>query len=316
MHSQGKRIKIFSGNSNPELANKICSELGLPLGDATVKNFSDGEISVNIGETVRGADVFVVQSVSPPLVNRYLMEMLIMIDALKRASAGRITAVVPYYGYARQDRKAKARDPISAKLVADLITAAGADRLLTMDLHAAQIQGYFNIPVDHLIGSPILADYFIEKDIQDLVVVSPDLGSVTRARAFANRLNCGIAIIDKSRPEPNVSEVMHIIGNVEGKNVILIDDMIDTAGTITNGAEALKDIGARDVYACCTHAVFSGPAIDRIKKSNLKEVVVTDTIKLADDMRLGNIRELSVAATFAEAIRRIFNDESVSTLFD
>ncbi len=316
MHNQGKRIKIFSGNSNPELANKICSELGIPLGDATVKNFSDGEISVNIGETVRGADVFVVQSVSPPLVNRYLMEMLIMIDALKRASAGRITAVVPYYGYARQDRKAKARDPISAKLVADLITAAGADRLLTMDLHAAQIQGYFNIPVDHLIGSPILADYFIEKDIQDLVVVSPDLGSVTRARAFANRLNCGIAIIDKSRPEPNVSEVMHIIGNVEGKNVILIDDMIDTAGTITNGAEALKDIGARDIYACCTHAVFSGPAIDRIKKSSLKEVVVTDTIKLADDMRLGNIRELSVASTFAEAIRRIFNDESVSTLFD
>jgi len=316
MHSQGKRIKIFSGNSNPELANKICSELGIPLGDATVKNFSDGEISVNIGETVRGADVFVVQSVSPPLVNRYLMEMLIMIDALKRASAGRITAVVPYYGYARQDRKAKARDPISAKLVADLITAAGADRLLTMDLHAAQIQGYFNIPVDHLIGSPILADYFIEKDVQDLVVVSPDLGSVTRARAFANRLNCGIAIIDKSRPEPNVSEVMHIIGNVEGKNVILIDDMIDTAGTITNGAEALKDIGARDIYACCTHAVFSGPAIDRIKKSSLKEVVVTDTIKLADDMRLGNIRELSVASTFAEAIRRIFNDESVSTLFD
>jgi ribose-phosphate pyrophosphokinase len=200
--------------------------------------------------------------------------------------------------------------------VADLITAAGADRLLTMDLHAAQIQGYFNIPVDHLIGSPILADYFIEKDVQDLVVVSPDLGSVTRARAFANRLNCGIAIIDKSRPEPNVSEVMHIIGNVEGKNVILIDDMIDTAGTITNGAEALKDIGARDIYACCTHAVFSGPAIDRIKKSSLKEVVVTDTIKLADDMRLGNIRELSVASTFAEAIRRIFNDESVSTLFD
>ncbi|OPL07802.1 MAG: ribose-phosphate pyrophosphokinase [delta proteobacterium ML8_F1] len=316
MHSQGKRIKIFSGNSNPELANKICSELGIPLGDATVKNFSDGEISVNIGETVRGADVFVVQSVSPPLVNRYLMEMLIMIDALKRASAGRITAVVPYYGYARQDRKAKARDPISAKLVADLITAAGADRLLTMDLHAPQIQGYFNIPVDHLIGSPILAEYFIEKDIEDLVVVSPDLGSVTRARSFANRLNCGIAIIDKSRPEPNVSEVMHIIGNVEGKNVILIDDMIDTAGTITNGAEALKDIGAKDVYACCSHAVFSGPAIDRIKKSSLKEVVVTDTIKLADDMRLSNIRELSVASTFAEAIRRIFNDESVSTLFD
>ncbi len=286
------------------------------MGDATVKTFSDGEISVNIGETVRGADVFVIQAISPPVVNKYLMELLIMIDALKRASAGRITAVIPYYGYARQDRKAKARDPISAKLVADIITTAGADRVLTMDLHAAQIQGYFNIPVDHLVGSPILADYFISKNIEDLVVVSPDLGSVTRARAFANRLNCSIAIIDKTRPEANVSEIMNIIGDVEGKDIILIDDMIDTAGTITNGAIALKNIGAKEVYACCTHAVLSGPAIDRIKKSVIKELVVLDTIRLADDVRLQNVTELSVSKIFAESIRRIFNNDSVSILFD
>ena len=241
---------------------------------------------------------------------------MIMIDALKRASAGRITAVIPYYGYARQDRKAKARDPISAKLVADLLTSAGADRVLTMDLHASQIQGYFNIPVDHLIGSPILAEYFNTKAIKDLVVVSPDLGSVTRARAFADRLDCSIAIIDKIRPEANISEVMNIIGDVDGKNVILIDDMIDTAGTITNGAEALKEMGSKEVYACCTHAVLSGPAIDRIKKSVIKELVILDTIKLADDMRLKNITELSVSKIFAESIRRIFNNDSVSTLFD
>ncbi|MCK5763618.1 MAG: ribose-phosphate pyrophosphokinase [Clostridiales bacterium] len=316
MHTQGKKIKIFSGNSNPELAQKICSELGIPLGDATVKSFSDGEISVNIGETVRGADVFVIQSVSPPLVNKYLMELLILIDALKRASAGRITAVVPYYGYARQDRKAKARDPISAKLVANMITKAGADRVLTMDLHAAQIQGYFDIPVDHLVGSPILSEYFINKKIENLVVVSPDLGSVTRARSFADRLNCSIAIIDKVRPEANVSEIMNIIGDIEGKNVILIDDMIDTAGTITNGAAALREMGAKEIYACCTHAVLSGPAIDRIKKSDIKELVVLDTIKLADDMRLKNITELTVSRVFAESIRRIYNNDSISTLFD
>ncbi len=316
MHTQGKKIKIFSGNSNPELAQKICSELGIPLGDATVKTFSDGEISVNIGETVRGADVFIIQSVSPPLVNKYLMELLILIDALKRASAGRITAVVPYYGYARQDRKAKARDPISAKLVANMITKAGADRVLTMDLHAAQIQGYFDIPVDHLVGSPILSEYFIDKKIEDLVVVSPDLGSVTRARDFADRLNCSIAIIDKTRPEANVSEIMNVIGDIEGKNVILIDDMIDTAGTITNGAAALREMGAKEIYACCTHAVLSGPAIDRIKKSEIKELVVLDTIKLADDMRVKNITELTVSRVFAESIRRIYNNDSISTLFD
>jgi ribose-phosphate pyrophosphokinase len=316
MHSKGKKIKIFSGNANKPLAEKICKELGIPLGDATVSAFSDGEISVNIGETVRGCDVFVIQPVSPPLVNRYLMELLIMIDALKRASAGRITAVIPYYGYARQDRKAKARDPISAKLIADLITAAGADRLLTMDLHAAQIQGYFNIPVDHLVGGPILADYFKNLNIDDLVVVSPDLGSVTRSRDFATQLNAPIAIIDKRRPEANVSEVMNIIGDIKGKNVILIDDMIDTAGTICNGAKALQDLGAKDVYACCTHGILSGPALERINNSVIKKLVCLDTIYLPDDQLSSNMKHLSVAPLFAESIRRIFNNDSVSRLFD
>lgn len=316
MHSNGKKIKIVTGNSNPELASKIANELGLPIADAEVKTFSDGEISVNFNETVRGVDVYVIQSTSPPQVNNYLMELLIMIDALKRASAGRITAVIPYYGYARQDRKAKARDPISAKLIADLLTAAGADRVLTMDLHAAQIQGYFNIPVDHLVGIPILSEYFIEKAIEDVVVVSPDLGSVTRARKFADRLNAPIAIIDKRRPKANVSEVMNIIGDIEGKNVILIDDMIDTAGTITNGAKALKEMGAKSVYACCTHGVLSGPAIDRINNSVIEELVVLDTIKLIGAEKVNNIKQLSVAKIFAEAIRRIFNNDSVSKLFD
>lgn len=316
MHSNGKKIKIFSGNSNGELAGKIANELGLPVADAEVKTFSDGEISVNINETVRGVDVYVIQSTSPPHVNNYLMELLIMIDALKRASAGRITAVIPYYGYARQDRKAKARDPISAKLVADLLTAAGADRVLTMDLHAAQIQGYFNIPVDHLVGIPILSEYFFSKEIEDLVVVSPDLGSVTRARTFADRLNAPIAIIDKRRPKANVSEVMNIIGDIKDKNVILIDDMIDTAGTITNGAKALKEMGAKNVYACCTHGVLSGPAIERINNSVIEELVVLDTIKLMEADKVNNIKQLSVAKIFAEAIRRIFNNDSVSKLFD
>lgn len=316
MHTKGKKIKIFAGNSNKELAKKICGELGIPLGDAEVKKFSDGEISVNINETVRGVDVFIVQSTSIPMVNTYLMEMLIMVDAMKRASAGRITCVMPYYGYARQDRKAKARDPISAKLVADLITAAGADRVLTMDLHASQIQGYFDIPVDHLVGVPILSEYFKLKNIEDLVVVSPDLGSVTRTRDFSYRLNAPIAIIDKRRPEANVSEVMNVIGDIEGKNVILIDDMIDTAGTITHGAAALKEMGAKDVYACCTHGVFSGPAIERIDNSVIKELVVLDTISLEHARNINNITELSVAPIFAESIRRIFNNDSVSKLFD
>ncbi|MBI9014089.1 MAG: ribose-phosphate pyrophosphokinase [Clostridiales bacterium] len=317
MHSKGKKIKIFAGNSNKDLATKICGELGIPMGDVEVKTFSDGEIAVNLSETVRGVDVYIIQSTSPPAVNTYLMELLIMIDALKRASAGRITAVIPYYGYARQDRKAKARDPISAKLVADILTAAGADRVLSMDLHAAQIQGYFNIPVDHLLGTPILADYFIQKNIQDLVVVSPDLGSVTRARKFANRLNTEIAIIDKRRPEANAVEVMNIIGKVRGKNVILIDDMIDTAGTITQGAQALIDSGAKSVIACCTHAVLSGPALKRLDESVISELVVLDTIELTEEAKaLEMITQLSVSEIFAESIRRIFNNDSVSKLFD
>lgn len=285
MITHGKGIKIFSGNSHPKLAQDIASILGTTVGDSQVGTFSDGEISVNINETVRGTDLFIVQSTNEP-VNDNLMELLIMIDAFKRASAGRITAVVPYYGYARQDRKAKARDPITAKLVADLLTAAGADRVLTMDLHASQIQGYFNIPLDHLLGSPILAKYFVQKgfaDRNDIVVVSPDLGSVTRARKFADKLQCPIAIIDKRRPKANVSEVMNIIGDIKDKTVILVDDMIDTAGTITNGANALIEMGAKEVYACCTHAVLSGPAIERIEKSVIKELVMLNTIDLPEE---------------------------------
>lgn len=316
MHTKGKKIKIFAGNSNPALAKSICESLGLPLGDAQVNTFSDGEISVNFNETVRGVDVYLIQSTSLPHVNNYLMELLIMIDACKRASAGRITAVIPYYGYARQDRKAKARDPISAKLVANLLTAAGADRILTMDLHAAQIQGYFDIPVDHLVGGPILSDYFVNLNIQDLVVVSPDLGSVGRARKFAESLDAPIAIIDKRRPKANMSEVMNVIGEVAGKNVILIDDMIDTAGTIVNAAKALRDLGAKDVYACCTHAVLSGPAKERITDSVIKELVVLDTIYQGDTTELPKLKQLTVSELFAESIRRIFNNDSVSKLFD
>jgi ribose-phosphate pyrophosphokinase len=255
MITHGKNIKIFTANSNPSLAKEIAELLGLPVGQSDVSRFSDGEISVNINETVRGSDVFIVQSTNNP-VNDHLMELLIMIDAFKRASAGRITAVIPYYGYARQDRKAKARDPITAKLVADLIATAGADRVLTIDLHAPQIQGYFNVPVDHLLGVPILAKYYENLDLDDVVVVSPDLGSVTRARKFADRLHTPIAIIDKRRPRANVSEVMNIIGDVKGKTAILVDDVIDTAGTITKGAEALVNMGAKNVLACCTHAVL------------------------------------------------------------
>lgn len=317
MNSKDRGMKVFTGNANIELARSICSDLGVPLGDSVVKTFSDGEISVNINETVRGVDVFVVQSFSIPKVNDYLMELLIIIDAFKRASAGRITAVIPYYGYARQDRKAKARDPISAKLVANLITAAGASRVVTMDLHAAQIQGYFDIPLDHLKGVPIMADYFNTKGIEDLVVVSPDLGSVTRTRDFAQKLSAPIAIVDKRRPQANVSEVMNIIGDVENKNIILIDDMIDTAGTIVNAAKALKELGANDIYACCTHGVLSGPAVSRINNSVIKELVTLDTINVSEEARkLENLKILSVAPTFAEAIRRIYNNDSVSTMFE
>ncbi len=317
MITHGKDVKIFTCNANPDLAQKIAQCLGLGVCDAEVTMFSDGEIGVNIYETVRGSDVFIIQSTCNP-VNDHLMELLIMIDALKRASAGRITAVIPYYGYARQDRKAKARDPISAKLVADLITAAGADRVLTMDLHAAQIQGFFDIPLDHLLGGPILATYYLNKfqnDLDDFVVVSPDLGSVTRARTFASRLNVPIAIIDKRRPKPNVSEVMNIIGDIKDKRVILLDDMIDTAGTITNGATALKERGAKEVYACCTHAVLSGPAIERIQNCPISELLILDTIPLPEEKKIDKIKVLSVAPVFAEAIKRIYGDISMSELF-
>ncbi len=324
MITHGKDIKIFAANSNRKLAEAIMEalqkdlrDLKISMGNSEVGLFSDGEIFVNIKETVRGSDVFVVQSTCDP-VNDNLMELLIMIDAFKRASAGRITAVIPYYGYARQDRKAKARDPISAKLVADLIATAGADRVLTMDLHAAQIQGFFNIPVDHLIGAPILADYYNEKfadSKEDVVVVSPDFGSVTRARNFAQKLDVPIAIIDKRRPKPNVSEVMNIIGEIKDKRVIMVDDMIDTAGTITHGAHALMEKGAKEVYACCTHPVLSGPAMERLEESPIKELVVLDTIQLPKEKKLDKIRVLSVADLFAEAIKRVYLDISVSPLF-
>ena len=317
MNISGSEIKLLAGNASPELAKKISDYLGVPLSDCEVGTFSDGEISVNMEETVRGADVFVIQSTNSP-VNDNLMELLIIIDALKRASAGRITAVIPYYGYARQDRKAKARDPITAKLVADILTKAGADRVLTMDLHAAQIQGYFDIPVDHLLGGPILAEYFNEKGLEDLVVVSPDLGSVTRSRKFADSLegDVPLAIIDKRRPRANVSEIMNIIGDVKGKNVILLDDIIDTAGTIVNAVNALKEFGAKDVYACCTHAVLSGPAIERIQNSQMKELVILDTIQLPEEKKIDKIKIKSVAPLFGNAIKKIFTNESVSKLFD
>ncbi len=317
MISHGKNIKIFTGNSNPSLAAAIADNLKVSICDAVVGKFSDGEVFVNIQETVRGSDVFIVQSTNNP-VNDNLMELLIMIDAFKRASAGRITAVIPYFGYARQDRKAKARDPISAKLVADIITKAGANRVLTMDLHCAQIQGFFDIPVDHLLGVPILTPYYAEKfkdDMEDVVVVSPDFGSVTRARNVARRLDVPIAIIDKRRPKPNVSEVMNIIGDIKDKRVILVDDMIDTAGTITHGAEALLDRGAKEVYACCTHPVLSGPAIERLVESPIKELVVLDTIALTPEKQIDKIKTLSVAPVFAEAITRIYEEVSISTLF-
>ncbi|MFR7991026.1 MAG: ribose-phosphate diphosphokinase [Anaerovoracaceae bacterium] len=307
--------KVFTGNAHTELAEEIASIMGKPLGKATVTKFSDGEISVNLWESVRGIDVYIVQPTCNP-VNDNLMELLIMIDAMKRASAGRINAVLPYYGYARQDRKAKARDPITAKLVADLIMAAGADRVVTMDLHANQIQGYFNIPVDHLVGMPILARYFKEKALEDVVVVSPDHGSVTRARNMAEYLDCPIAIVDKRRPEPNKSEIMNIIGDIKGKNCIIIDDMIDTAGTITNAANAIKDMGAVAVYACATHPVLSGPAVDRIEKSAIEELVLLNTIPMPEEKKSSKMKFLSVAPLFAEAMTRVFTNGSISKLFD
>lgn len=308
-------IKVFSGNANRKLAEDICKELNVPLGCCEVGKFSDGEIFVNIDETVRGRDVFIIQPTCTP-VNDNLMEVLILIDAFKRASAGRINAVIPYYGYARQDRKTKAREPITAKLVADLLTVAGIDRVITMDLHAGQIQGYFNIPVDHLSGVPILAEYF--KDIVDkeTVIVSPDLGGVTRARNFANLLDLPIAIIEKRRPKANVSEVMNVIGDIEGKNVVLIDDIIDTGGTITKAAQVLKTFGAKAVYACATHPVLSGPAIERIQDSVIEKFIIANTIPLLDNKKIDKIEVVSVAPIFAEAIKRIHYNESVSILFD
>lgn len=314
----GRNIKIFAANSNVELAKEITKYLGVPLGNARVTKFSDGEISMNIYETVRGSDVFVIQSTCSP-VNTHLMELLIMIDAFKRASAAQITAVIPYYGYSRQDRKVKARDPITAKLVADLLTTAGAHRVLTMDLHAGQIQGFFNIPVDNLYSMPLFAREYIDRGFtgDETVVVAPDLGSVTRARNFAHKLNASLAIIDKRRPRVNVAEAMNIIGDVKGKRAILIDDMIDTAGTIQQGAKALIERGqAREVYACATHAVLSGPAIERIKDSPVKEIMVTNTIPLPPEKQIDKIRVISVAALFAEAIERIYEGLPVSILFD
>jgi len=309
------QIKLFSGNAHRKLAEAICKELNVPCGNCEVGKFSDGEIFVNIAETVRGCDVFIIQPTSSP-VNDNLMEALILIDALKRASAGRINAVIPYYGYARQDRKTKAREPITAKLVANLLTEAGTDRVISMDLHAGQIQGYFDIPVDHLSGIPILAEYFKDMIDEDTVVVSPDIGGVVRARNFASILDLPIAIIEKRRPKANVSEVMNVIGDIKDKNVILVDDIVDTAGTITKAAEVLKNIGAKHVYACATHAVLSGPAIERIDNSVIEKFIVTDTIPLSDEKKIEKIEVVSVAPIFAEAIRRIHLDESVSILFD
>lgn len=311
------KLKIFSLNSNYPLAHEIAELMGVELGKSSVKHFSDGEVQISIEESIRGCDVFVVQSTSAP-VNEHLMELLIMVDALKRASARTINVVIPYYGYARQDRKAKAREPITAKLVANLLETAGADRAIVLDLHAPQIQGFFDILIDHLVAVPILSDYFKSKDInpEDICIVSPDHGGVTRARKMAERLKAPIAIIDKRRPKPNVAEVMNIVGNVEGKVCILIDDIIDTAGTITIGANALMESGAKEVYACCSHPVLSGPAIERIENSAIKELVVTNTIQLSEEKRSPKIKQLSVAPLMAEAISRVYENKSVSTLFD
>ena len=318
MISHGKDIKIFAGNSNPALAQEICKFIGTSLGEAEVKRFADGEACVSLYETVRGSDVFLVQSTCSP-VNDNLMELLVMIDACKRASAGRITAVIPYFGYARQDRKAKARDPISAKLVANMITAAGADRVLTMDLHAAQIQGFFDIPVDHLVGNPIFVDYYAKKfgeKCDDMVVVSPDVGSVARSRAFAQKLHMQLAIVDKRRQKANQSEVMNVIGDVAGKECILFDDMIDTAGTLCNAAKALIEIGgATKVYACASHAVLSGPAVERIQNSVITEVALLNTIPDTKSAECDKLRYLTVAPMFGEAIERVYQEISISKLF-
>ncbi|KMK74486.1 ribose-phosphate diphosphokinase [Alkalihalobacillus pseudalcaliphilus] len=308
-------LKVFTLNSNKGLAHEITEHIGVSMGKSSVMRFSDGEVQINIEESIRGCDVYLIQSTSAP-ANEHIMELLIMIDAMKRASAKTINVVMPYYGYARQDRKARAREPITAKLVANLLETAGATRVLTLDLHATQIQGFFDIPVDQLMGVPILSDYFKEKQLDDVVIVSPDHGGVVRARKMADRLKAPIAIIDKRRPKPNVSEVMNIVGNIEGKTAIIIDDIIDTAGTITLAANALIEHGAKEVYACCTHPVLSGPAIERIKNSKIKELVVTNSIVLPEERQIDKIKMLSVGPLMAEAIIRVHEHASVSTLFD
>ncbi len=316
MITHGNSIEVIAGNSNTPLAEEIANELKLSLSDAEVSRFSDGEISITLPRTVRGKDVFIIQSTSAP-VNDNLMELLIMIDACRRASAGRITAVMPYFGYARQDRKARPRDPITAKLVADILTSAGADRILTMDLHAPQIQGFFNIPVDHLYGAPLLARYYKNRMDENWVVVSPDVGSVGRARNFATRVNASLAIVDKRRPKANAIEVMNVVGDVAGKTCLLVDDMVDTAGTLCQGAEALMKNGAKEVYACCTHGVLSGPAMDRINASPIKELVVLNTINMPEEIRNNpKIKVLSVAKLISKAITTVYSDSSLSAIYE
>ncbi len=315
MFSRHKKLKIFTGNANPALAEEICQYLGVPLGVSSVSRFSDGEIRVRIDENVRGADVFVVQPTCHP-INENIMELLVMIDALRRASARRITAVMPYYGYARQDRKTRSREPITAKLVANLLTAAGANRAITMDLHAGQIQGFFDIPVDHLPAGPILAEYIMRSHLENVVVVSPDVGGVVRARDLAERIGAPLAIIDKRRPEPNVAEVLNVIGPVQGKTAVVLDDIIDTAGTISTGAETLLAFGAKEVWVACTHPVFSGPAVERLGNSAIKEVIVTNTIPIHPERMLDKVKVLSVAPLLGEAVIRVHENLSVSKLFD
>ena len=322
MIAYGENIQVFCGNSNPQFAQTICKELGVPMGKAIVTHFADGEASVTLEETVRGADVFLVQSTCKP-VNDSLMELLIMIDACRRASAGRITAVIPYFGYARQDRKAKSRDPISAKLVANMIVAAGADRVLTMDLHASQIQGFFDIPVDNLLGNPVFVDYYAKKfgeRAEDMVVVSPDVGSVARARTFAQKLHMNLAIVDKRRQKANQCEVMNVIGDVEGKECILFDDMVDTAGSLCNAAKAIVEVGgAKKVYACASHGVLSGPALERLAASSIEELALLDTIPAPageEELAKSRIKYLTVAPMFAEAIERTYQEISIAKLFN
>lgn len=311
---EGKKIKLFALNSNKKLALEISEYLGIPLSDCSVEKFADGEVAITINETVRGHSVFVVQSTSAPVNDNY-MELLIMIDALKRASAKEITIIMPYYGYSRQDRKAAPRQPISAKLMADLLQAAGADRIMCLDLHAAQIQGFFDIPIDNFLAFPIFAEYFINKNLEDIVVVSPDHGGTTRARKLAVVLDAPIAIVDKRRPKPNCAEVMNIIGDIKGKNCIIIDDMIDTAGTISIVISALKEKGAKEVFACCSHAILSGNAIEKISNTPIKELVITNSVELSDAKKAPYVVQLSIAELFGRGILNIINDQPVSDLF-